>query len=99
MENTFIYYQDIFITDYSPKAGPTSGKTKIVVHGMGFNQFKDDKGNRLADPIWVRFNDSVTGEPLADPTQAFDITDEEFSWRTPPAILDTKAIMEISYNK
>jgi len=31
--------------------------------------------------------------------QAYDMSDEEFFFRTPPAALDTKAIMEISYNK
>jgi hypothetical protein len=41
----------------------------------------------------------VTGLPIADPSKAYDISDEQFSWRTPPALLDTKAIMEISYNK
>ena len=30
--------------------------------------------------------------------EAFDINDEEFFFRTPPAVLDTKAIKEISYN-
>ena len=37
IENTYIYYQDMFITDYSPKAGPTYGNTKIKVKGMGFD--------------------------------------------------------------
>jgi hypothetical protein len=36
-ENTFYYLQDPYIQDYSPKAGPTSGKTKIKVRGLGFN--------------------------------------------------------------
>jgi len=27
VENTFIYYQDLFIQDFNPKVGPTSGKT------------------------------------------------------------------------
>lgn len=50
-------------------------------------------------PLWVRFRDYSTGEVIGEPTEAFDISDEEFSWRTPPADLDTKAILEISYNK
>jgi hypothetical protein len=36
VENTFIYYQDLFIQDFNPKVGPTSGKTNIKVQGMGF---------------------------------------------------------------
>lgn len=35
--NIFTYYQDIYVTDYSPKSGPTIGKTLVRVDGMGFN--------------------------------------------------------------
>ena len=35
--NIFTYYQDVFISDYSPKNGPISGKTLVRVEGMGFN--------------------------------------------------------------
>jgi len=98
-ENTFIYYQDLFIQDYSPKSGPTSGKTKIKVQGMGFTQFKNDDSSIRSQPLWVRFKDAATGEILGEPSLAADVTEEEFSWRTPPADLDTKAILEISYNK
>lgn len=37
IENTFTYYQDLFVEDFNPKAGPTSGKTKLRVSGMGFS--------------------------------------------------------------
>ena len=66
---------------------------------MGFNQFKDEKGNKLNEPIWVRFIDYQTGLQIGDHQLAFNQDDEEFDFRTPPAGLDTKAIMEISYNK
>lgn len=46
----------------------------------------------------MRFRDHATGEVLANETEAFDIHEEEFSWKTPPAETDTKAIMEYSYN-
>jgi len=35
-ENTFTYFQELLINDFIPKNGPTSGKTKIRVTGMGF---------------------------------------------------------------
>ena len=35
--NTFTYYQDVFVKDYTPKAGPVVGKTLVKVSGMGFN--------------------------------------------------------------
>jgi hypothetical protein len=45
------------VLDYSPKAGPTSGKTLVKVQGMGFVQAKDDLGNKKVEPLWVRFTD------------------------------------------
>ena len=45
----------------------------------------------------VRFRDHITGDVIGT-MEAFDISDEEFYFRTPPAVLDTKAIMELSYN-
>lgn len=72
IENTFTYIQDPYILDYSPKSGPTSGKTKIVVKGMGINQFKFDNGTTKYEPMWVRFVDYLTNETLAEATQVFD---------------------------
>jgi ACT domain-containing protein len=50
-------------------------------------------------PLYVRFRDSVTNETIGEITEAFDVYEEELSLKTPPADLDTKAIIEISYNK
>lgn len=99
IENTFIYYQDLFIDDFSPKSGSTSGKTKIKVKGLGFSQFKNEDSSDKILALYVRFRDSVTGDYIGEATEAYDISEEEFSWKTPPADLDTKAILEISYNK
>mmetsp|Transcript_43393 Transcript_43393/g.41842 ORF Transcript_43393/g.41842 Transcript_43393/m.41842 type:complete len:169 (+) Transcript_43393:1599-2105(+) len=35
-QTIYTYYQDCYITDYSPKSGPTSGKTLVRVEGLGF---------------------------------------------------------------
>jgi len=48
--------------------------------------------------MWVRYRDHITGEVIGV-MQAFDMSDDEFFFRTPPANLDAKAIMEISYNQ
>jgi hypothetical protein len=55
VENTYTYYQDLLIKDFSPKAGPISGKTRITVHGYGLTQFSAAK-------IWVRFRDVATDQ-------------------------------------
>lgn len=61
IENTYTYYQDLLIKDYSPKAGPISGKTRITVNGLGFTQFRQPETGKLKPPqIWVRFRDQAT---------------------------------------
>ena len=59
----------------------------------------NEPGNTRYMPLYARFRDSVTGDIIGEPTETFDVSEEEFSWRTPPADLDTKAILEVSYNK
>lgn len=63
-ENTFIYYQDPFISDYFPKAGPTYGNTKIDLSGMGFTPFKYENNTVKVEPIYVKFTNVETGEPI-----------------------------------
>lgn len=65
---------------------------------MGLSQIRFDNGTSTNQPIWVRFVNSVNNESLGDATEAFNINNNGFQWRTPPAPVDTKAIMEISYN-
>jgi hypothetical protein len=68
IENTFTYLQKNFIYGYSPKMGPTSGRTKITVQGVGFNQIKADNGTKLNNPVWVRFVDETTGNVIGKPS-------------------------------
>ena len=44
-ENTFTYYQELLLLDYTPHAGPVHGHTKITVNGMGFLPFKNETGD------------------------------------------------------
>jgi hypothetical protein len=88
----------LFIQDFNPKSGPTSGKSKIKVVGMGFKQFKNDDGSKRHQTLYARFRDSATGELIGNYSETFNIQEEEFSWKTPPADSDTKAILEYSYN-
>lgn len=98
IENTFTYYQNLYISDYGPKAGPTSGKTAIRVRGMGFSQFKYQNGSSSAR-IWVRFIDAYTNQTISEETLTYNQNDREFWWKTPAANLDTKAVMEYSFNR
>ena len=65
VENTFTYYQDMYVHDLHPQSGPTSGRTPVEVGGIGFKQFKHDDG-RLRDdiPLFAKFIDQATGLDL-----------------------------------
>lgn len=76
--------------------GPTSGKTKIVVSGLGLNQlnqFKFENGTTDLNSIYVRFIDSSTGSIIGNENPAFDQTDDRIFWMTPSAPEGTKAIL------
>jgi hypothetical protein len=48
----------------------------------------------------MRFRDAFTNQLVGgEATEAFDVKQEEFSWRTPVAETDSKAILEFSFNK
>lgn len=88
-ENTFTYYQEMFVRDYTPKAGPSHGHSLIKVDGMGFLPFKNESGDALDEPLWIRFIDKDSGEQIGEPTRAEDVESESFSWHNPPARADT----------
>jgi hypothetical protein len=65
---------------------------------MGFAQFREADGSIKDQPLYARFIDAVTLEQIGEAHRVGDLTDEEFSWRTPPADLDTRAILQASFN-
>ena len=85
IENTFTYFQDLFVQDYNPNAGPTYGGTVIKVQGMGFKQFKLDDGEDKDQTIFVQFRDAFTGAIIGNISEAFNVDEEEFFLRSPPA--------------
>lgn len=90
----------MFVHDLHPQSGPTTGKTKLDVQGIGFNQFKYENGTRKDDtPLYVKFVDSVTGNQIGNVTEINNIENDGFQWQTPPAKDGTKAILELSLNK
>jgi len=92
-ENTFTYYQEMYVRDYTPKAGPSHGHTKMLVDGMGFAPFKNETGDNIGEQLWVRFVDKESGEPIGEPTEALDLASDSFTWYNPPARPDTEAIL------
>lgn len=100
LENTFTYYQDIFVHDLHPQAGPTSGKTRLEVQGIGFRQFKYDNGTLREDlPLYIKFVDMNTGKQIGDIGVITEIDNDSFIWYTPKAHEGTKAILYLSLNK
>ena len=99
IENTFTYYQDMFVHDLRPQSGPTSGKTRVEVSGIGFKQFKYDNGTLRDDiPLYLKFVDQG-GQIIGDIQKISEIDNDSFVCHTPKAPAGTQAIIMVSFNK
>ena len=99
IENTFTYYQSMFVHDIHPQSGPTSGKTRVEVRGIGFKQFKYENGTIRDDiPLYAKFED-VNGVKIGDIQTITDIDNDSFVFWTPKAVVGTQAILMISFNQ
>lgn len=100
IENTFTYYQDMFVHNLRPQSGPTSGKTRVEVSGVGFNQFKYDNGTLRDDiPLYAKFVDANTGADIGNTTKISGIDNDQFIFYTPKAAAGTQAILMLSFNR
>ena len=99
IENTFTYYQEMFVHDVHPQAGPTTGKTRVEVTGIGFKQFKHDNGTIRDDvPLYAKFEDT-NGQMIGNITTITEIDNDSFIYYTPKAPAGTQAILMLSFNK
>lgn len=99
LENTFTYYQDMFVHDMHPQSGPTSGKTRVEVSGIGFKQFKNDNGTiKEGVPLFAKFTDEL-GQNIGDIMTINEIDNDSFYFNTPKAPAGTRAILNLSFNK
>jgi hypothetical protein len=95
-ENTYTYYGRPLIVDYDPKRGPSSGGTKVKFDGFGFTPFKDEEGNEVAKPVWIRMR--MKGGAESVPPKAADYIDSyTVEWTSPPA-KEGNYFMEMSLN-
>lgn len=100
IENTFTYYQDMFVHDLHPQAGPTTGKTRVEVRGIGFTQFKYDNGTiRYDQPLYAKFVEAQTGKDIGSVTTITEIDNDSFIFYTPKSVAGTQAILMLSFNK
>jgi hypothetical protein len=69
-ENTFEFYDDPFVSSYTPRSGPSIGGTRMKVFGYGFTPRKDKEGNvdKTRNKLYVRFVDPDTKEELSRTT-------------------------------
>lgn len=96
-ENTFSFYDDPTFIGYTPKRGPSTGKTPIKIKGFGFMPSKDEENKPTIDRnrMWVRFIDPDTREELAQSSEVApeQLTEETALWHTPPMPPGTRAIL------
>lgn len=89
-ENTFTYFQDVFLLDMIPASGPTHGHTKIYITGFGFRQFQHNNGTHKEQDLFVRFVD-IFGNQIGNSSSSIDLTSNDFVWFTPSAPAGTQA--------
>lgn len=97
-ENTFFYYDNPIIYDFSPDRGMSNGGTLVKIKGRGFLPKKYENGTFIQSPVYVRMLESGTRRPLGPTVEAEFIENEEIQWRAPPAPTNTKGIISISLN-
>ena len=82
-----------------PQAGPTTGRTRIEISGIGFEQVRSEAGSLRKDiPLYVKFTD-LSGKDIGNVTKITDMDNDIIVWHTPNATEGTKAILYMSYNK
>jgi len=100
LENTFTYYQDILVHTLRPQSGPTTGRTRVAIAGIGFEQIRSESGPMRTDiPLWIKFTDLETGADIGNATKISNMDDDTIWWHTPNATEGTKAILNLSFNK
>lgn len=64
----------------------------MVVRGTGFKQFKFDNGTTMDKyPLYVKFVDFKTGAQIGNVMKPNDLTEQDFTLRSPAAPVDTEA--------
>lgn len=97
-ENTFWYYENPTIYEFTPDKGLSNGGTLIKIRGRGFLPKKFENGTFEETPVYVRMLESGSRQPLGPTTKAEKVENEEIQWKAPPAPSGTKGIISLSLN-
>lgn len=97
-ENTFYYYNNPNIYDFSPDRGLSNGGTLIKIKGRGFLPKKYENGTFIQTPVYVRMLEKGSRRPIGPTTTAEYVENEEVHWKAPPAPPGTKGIISLSLN-
>jgi len=90
----FHYYSDPLVTDFHPKAGPSSGNSTITLSGAGFLEPNETASETT---MTLRFTDLNTTKFIGI-GRCYFIAMTEAKCLTPPAPAFTKATLELSKN-
>ncbi len=66
IENTFTYYDRPTVVDFHPEYGLAAGNTKIQINGKGFLPLKNDKGEFVRTPVYVRMKEMGTEKTIGE---------------------------------
>ena len=98
LTNTYTYYDAPYITSYTPKEGPSVGGNKMLIKGFGFTPYKDNEGNVIKQPVWLRMK-RHDKRGLTEPTEAVYVDNENIHWVVPPGDVGSTHVIELSLNK
>lgn len=97
-ENTFYFYDNPIIYDFSPEKGMSNGGTMVKIRGRGFLPKKYENGTFVHSPVYVRMLEAGSRKPLGPTVEADFVENEEVQWKVPPAPAGTKGILSLSLN-
>ena len=97
IENTYTYYANPIVASYYPDRVPSSGGSLIKFFGFGFTPYRDQEGNMITKPVWVRLR-QYGGKNVTEATMAEFVDPYHVNWRAPAGVPDTHHIIEMSLN-
>ena len=93
----FDFYEEPYVSYYTPARGPTNGGTPVEVQGFNFRLNRP----HLKDTLYARFIDTNSKQELAPASEVReeDLFADKFLWVTPAVNQSGDAVFQISLNK
>ena len=98
VENTFEYYQELFIQQITPQYISNSGNSSVILKGMLFDQFRNDNNTERHQQLYCRYVDVSSGNVIGKPINMTRISYNEQECVAPKNDLTGDAKIQYSVN-